>query len=93
VKIKVRFYGIAYEKAEVREWSLEIGEESTVRRLLTRIVDKYPLLKDLVYDDNGSIRDYLVFAVNNVNIQGLNGTETILKQGDTVFVMPPIGGG
>jgi molybdopterin converting factor small subunit len=37
--------------------------------------------------------EYLVVSINNVDILGLDGVNTVLSKGDMVFVMPPIGGG
>jgi MoaD family protein len=93
LRITVRFYGIVFDNTNVREWSPEIKDAVTISELLTIIVENYPSLNDLVFDTDGLIRDYLVFSVNNEDIQGLNGIDTILEDGDTVFVMPPIGGG
>jgi molybdopterin converting factor small subunit len=50
-------------------------------------------MKSLVLDKEGRFSNYLSLAVNNVDILGLNGFETVLLEGDIVFVMPPIGGG
>jgi molybdopterin converting factor small subunit len=50
-------------------------------------------MKSLILDKEGKLSNYLSLAVNNVDILGLNGSETVLLEGDIVFVMPPIGGG
>ena len=52
-----------------------------------------PDFKKYVYDEKGRFLDYLVFSVNDVDIMGLEGFETTLRDGDAVRVMPPIGGG
>ena len=93
LKITIRFYGVAYYNTGTREWSKELINDSTIRTLLRFIVDEYPKLSGLVYDEKGAPQDYLAFSVNNVDIQGLDGWDTVLSDGDTVFVMPPIGGG
>lgn len=93
MKITVRFYGVAYDETGIREWSPEIKEDPTISDLLSQVVDNFPSLNDLVYEGDGSIRDYLAISVNNVDIHGLEGFNTGLRDGDTVFVMPPIGGG
>ena len=93
LKITIRFYGVAYENTGVRERILELDEGASIRTLLKVLVDEYPKLSGLVYDEAGALRDYFAISVNNVDIQGLDGWNTLLSEGDTVFVMPPIGGG
>lgn len=57
------------------------------------IVEQFPNLTSIVYDEEGLFRDFLELAVNNVSIISLNGLDTILEDGDLVLIMPPIGGG
>ena len=92
MNIKVRFYGIAYEHTEIREWYPALREGSSVEDLLDLMVGEYPELQEMVFEKN-VFRDYLAISINNVDILGLDGAHTVLKDGDIVFVMPPIGGG
>jgi MoaD family protein len=89
----VRFYGMAYDEVGTRELSMDLAEGSIVDDLLSIIVEKYPDLNNLVYDKEGVFREYLEVAVNKTDIIGLDGLETALSDGDTVLIMPPIGGG
>ena len=91
--ITVRFYGIAYEYTEIREWSHKMKNGAVVMELLRKIVDEFPALRDIVFDENGVYMNYLAVSINNVDILGLDGMNTVLSDGDMVFVMPPIGGG
>ncbi|TFH13361.1 MoaD/ThiS family protein [Candidatus Bathyarchaeota archaeon] len=93
LRITIRFYGIAYENTGTREWIPELKEKATIGTLLRLIVEQFPQLNSLVFDKEGRFSNYLSLAVNNVDILGLNGSETVLLEGDIVFVMPPIGGG
>ena len=61
--------------------------------LLKLMTDVYPDLIELVFNEHLEFRYYLSISVNNVDIQGINGVDTMLKDGDLVYVMPPIGGG
>lgn len=93
MRVRVRFYGVAYDEVGEREQTVDLSEGSTVNRLLAVLVKGTPNLKSLVYDEGGVFRDYLEVAVNQTDIIGLSGLETVLKEGDLVFIMPPIGGG
>jgi molybdopterin converting factor small subunit len=39
------------------------------------------------------VHGFLSFLVNGKNINVLQGFDTELKQGDTVAILPPVGGG
>jgi adenylyltransferase/sulfurtransferase len=73
--------------------ALSLEENATVLDLFKLMIKDYPDLRDLSFDEFSNFRDYLSVAINNVDIQGLKGTNTPLKDGDTILVMPPIGGG
>ncbi|MCW4014499.1 MAG: MoaD/ThiS family protein [Candidatus Bathyarchaeota archaeon] len=93
MRLTVRFYGVAYDKTGVREWKPEIKPDSTISYLLDVLVEEFPRLNELVYDETGKPFEYLSISVNNQDILGLNGSDTRLCDGDIVFIMPPIGGG
>ena len=93
MKICVRFYGIAYDYTGVREWYPELCDSVDVDYLLKIVVEHFPELKKLVYNNQGEIRDYLSISINNKDIRGLDGYNTQIKDGDRIFIMPPIGGG
>ena len=93
MEICVRFYGIAYDYTGVREWYPEFCDSVDVECLLKILVERFPELKTLVYDNQGEIRDYFSISINNKDIRGLDGYNTQIKDGDRIFIMPPIGGG
>lgn len=93
MNVRVRFYGMVYDEVGTREWEIELVEDSAVNVLLSIIVERHPSLSGLVFDEEGVFREYLEIAVNHKDIVGLDGLETMLKEGDVVLIMPPIGGG
>jgi len=93
LKITVRFYGIAHDYTGVREWKPDLDLGAKIEDLLKEIVVEFPKLRELVFEEYNSFRDYLAVSVNNVDILGLEGIKTALNEGDVVFIMPPIGGG
>ena len=93
VRIRVRYYAMARDAASKRDEGISLPEGSTVLGLVHSLVMLHDLLRSYVYDDKGQPMDYLMFSVNEVDIVGLEGFETVLRDGDTVRVMPPIGGG
>ena len=93
MNVRVRLYGMAYNEVGTRELSVELIDDLTVNDLLSIIVERYPSLTKLVYDDEGVFREYLEVAVNKTDIIGLDGLDSVLKESDIVLIMPPIGGG
>lgn len=94
MRVQIRYYAMARDAAGKRDEDVTLPEGSTVLDLVNVLIRLYgPAFKGLVYDDGGRLLDYLMFSVNDVDIMGLEGFETTLRDGDTVRVMPPIGGG
>ncbi len=90
MKVRVRFYGMVHDEVGQRELGYELPEGSTVKDLLNVILVDYPVLTEMVYDENGDFRDYLEIAVNHVSVIGL---DNALNDDDYIQIMPPIGGG
>ena len=93
MKITVRFYGVVYDTTNIREWQTKLKEDSKIYDLLNNIAFVFPELKELIYNGDELRKDYLVVSLNNEDITGLNGFDSSLSNGDTVSLMPPIGGG
>jgi molybdopterin converting factor small subunit len=93
LKITVRFYGVAYDSTGVREWSLVLPQGAKIMDLMRKVTEEHPKLSSLVYDEKGTLIEYLSISVNNVDILGLKGFNTELHESELVLVMPPIGGG
>ncbi len=86
-RVKVKLFANFREAAGVKE--IEI-QSSNVGKLLDSLVEKYPKLKDLFYEE-GKLRDYVNIMVNGRNIRG--DTRYKLKEGDVVAIFPPVSGG
>jgi MoaD family protein len=93
VRVRVRYYAMARDAAGKRDEVISLPDGSTVLGLVHALAMLHGRLREYVYDDDSKPMDYLMFSVNEVYIVGLEGFETVLRDGDTVRVMPPIGGG
>jgi len=93
VRVRVRYYAIAGDAAGRRDEVVSLQEGSTVLVLVHALVGLHDALRGLVFDADGRPMDYLMLSVNDVDIVGLDGFGTVLRDGDLVRVMPPIGGG
>jgi molybdopterin synthase sulfur carrier subunit len=93
LRIKVKYYEIARVVSGKREEFIELEEGSTIDNLIDFLIYKYEEIQKYIYDEEGEFLDYLRFIVNNVDIMSLKKQCTMLKDGDLVLVLPPIGGG
>jgi MoaD family protein len=93
VRVRVRYYAVACDAAGKRDEVISLPDGSTVLGLVHALMMLHGRLREYVYDDDSKPMDYLMFSVNEVDIVGLEGFQTVLRDGDVVRVMPPIGGG
>ena len=81
MKIDLKFFSIIREIVGSKEMPMEISPGMTVEGLLEELLNRYPGLEP--YERS------LMVAVN----RDFADVSTILKEGDEVALMPPIGGG
>ncbi|MCW4051148.1 MAG: MoaD/ThiS family protein [Candidatus Bathyarchaeota archaeon] len=92
--VNIRYYSMARDATGRKLEQVELPEGSTMRSLIHRLVENHgDELDRYVYDQDGELRDYLMYSVNDIDIVSLDGYDTLLSDGDTVLVLPPIGGG
>jgi len=94
MRINVKFFATLREI--VGEWNVELSlpEGTTVDEVLRGLTKQYgERFRNYVYNKKGVIHDYLIFLINGESIYAAKGFETILKEGDSLIILPPIGGG
>lgn len=69
------------------------AEGRTLRELIEDLERKYPGLKERLCDEEGNLRRFINFFINDEDIRFLQGEETPLKDGDVVSIVPAIAGG
>ncbi len=73
--------------------TLELNHTGTVTDLVTEIITTYPNVKPYLMDDNGELRKFVNFYINDTDIRDLNDGATELADGDTLSIIPAIAGG
>ncbi|AXY67625.1 MULTISPECIES: MoaD/ThiS family protein [Thermosynechococcus] len=68
-------------------------QAQSIAELLEKLEQDCPGIKGRLCDENGQLRRFVNFYVNNEDIRFLNGLETPLKDGDEVSIIPAIAGG
>ncbi len=66
---------------------------STVREAIEKLEEMYPGFKERILDDKGEVRRFVNLYLNDEDIRFLKGTETELKDGDVLSIVPAIAGG
>jgi len=94
MKIRVKFFTTLREITGKKEDEIQPSSIITVKELLTQLSKKYgKQFMDYLYDERGNVRTYIQILINGRGINALQGLETKLKEGDTVAIFPPVGGG
>jgi molybdopterin synthase sulfur carrier subunit len=75
------------------ETRLELGEESTVADLLSKLETMYPGLTRELYSEPGHLNPLVNILKNGRNLQHLESLDTPLEAGDLIAVFPPAAGG
>ena len=95
MKVRVRTILGLTQVLGKKEIDFDLPEGSTVRDLLTRMVERWgnELSPHLFEPQSDHLLPYLRIMVNGQTIQFLNGMETVLKDGDELLLIPLAAGG
>jgi sulfur-carrier protein len=88
IKFLTRFLEITGER------TTQIDDVNNISDLIGVLIKKYgEEFKELLWDDNGNLRDYLKVMLNGEDVRDIDGLETPLKDGDQVVMFQTIAGG
>lgn len=65
----------------------------SVREILENLVNNYPGIRERLMDEKGEVRRFINIYVNEEDIRFLDGTQTRIKDGDELSIIPAIAGG
>ncbi|MBH8573303.1 MoaD/ThiS family protein [Nostocaceae cyanobacterium CENA369] len=66
---------------------------TTIAELLDSLETNFPGIKGRLCDEEGKPRRFLNLYLNSEDIRFLEGTDTALKDGDEVSIVPAVAGG
>ncbi|HEY1477122.1 MAG TPA: ubiquitin-like small modifier protein 1 [Chthoniobacterales bacterium] len=69
------------------------AEGATIREVIDSLESNYPGLKERICDDQDRIRRFVNIFLNDEDIRFLKESETPVKSGDEVSIVPAIAGG
>ncbi|HEU5416037.1 MAG TPA: MoaD/ThiS family protein [Candidatus Angelobacter sp.] len=71
---------------------IEVSGES-VAAALQSLTEQYPPMKQHLYNEEGRLRSFVNVYVNDDDIRYLQKTETVVRPGDVISIVPSIAGG
>lgn len=66
---------------------------ATVAKVLEDLEAHHPGFKERLLNVDGGLNQFVAVYVNDEDIRFLNGLSTLLKDGDTVSILPSVAGG
>lgn len=90
-KIKVR---IPAPLQKITQNKQEVSlDAANIKELISALEKQFPGMKERLLDENGKIRRFINFYVNDEDIRFLKQDETLLTDGNEVSIIPAIAGG
>lgn len=68
-------------------------ESKNILELIEQLNEMFPGIKDRIFDDQQRTRPYVNIFVNGENAREIGNEDTMLKDGDTVHILPSVAGG
>jgi len=92
--VRVKLYGDLRPRSGEAELGLILdGAQPTIDDTLQMLAAAKPELVDLLFDSRGDLKETINVFLNGVNARGLAEGESILSEGDTLFIITAFGGG
>jgi molybdopterin synthase sulfur carrier subunit len=92
--MNVNFYANFRQICGGKTAQFDLPENATLRALLGAVVQRFPKLAPLVWDESGQLFAHVHVFVNGHDSQYLpDGLATILTPSDKIDIFPPVAGG
>lgn len=94
MRLEVKYYAMLRDSTGKKSERILLPDDASFQDLLERIMENYgEEFRRHIFDEQGEYRSFLTYLINGISIHNLNGFETLLKDGDKVAILPPVGGG
>ncbi len=94
MNIQIKFFAALREIVGKKAEFVELDGGVRVQDVISYLVETYGTsLEQHLFDKQGKLSTSYQLLINGINISTLEGLETLLKEGDTLAILPPVGGG
>ena len=92
--MEISFYATLRQVIGTKTVDLPLPEGSTVQLLLDAVVERYPSMRDELFDESGELHGHVHVFINGKDAPYLeNGLATLLTSQDKIDIFPPVAGG
>jgi MoaD family protein len=84
---------LADDAGGLRRLAVEVDDGARVSDVLDRLAERYPRLERRVRDETRSVRRYVNLYVGQHDVRWSGGLATVVREGDTLTVLPSVAGG
>jgi len=92
--MKIEFYGIYRLSTGEKTVELELSPNATISDALQIITQRFPILKNEMFNQHGDLYPYQPLYINGRNPRLLaDGLETVVKSDDVLCIFSPISSG
>ena len=92
--MRIEFYGIYRLSIGVKTVGLELPHNATIYNALQAISQRFPILQDKMFDQNGDLCSYQPLYINGRNPRLLaDGLHTVVRADDVLSIFSPISSG
>lgn len=92
--MKWKLFANLAETAGTKQVEVAVDGEATFRDAFDALMETHPELREEVLDEKGDIREHIRVLRNESNpFVADDGFDTVLEEGDTLALFPPVSGG
>ena len=92
--MKVNFYATLRDVVGQKTVDIDIPENATVRQLVDTVVERYPLLRDKLLNQDDDLWGHVHVFINGRDAPFLEDEmQTVIKPEDSISIFPAVGGG
>jgi molybdopterin synthase sulfur carrier subunit len=92
--MKVSFYATLRDVVGQKTIEVDIAEKATIRQLVDIIVERYPLLRKKLLNEDDNLWGHVHVFINGRDAPFLEEKmQTVIKPDDSISIFPAVGGG